>query len=708
MDKNSLEKLLADMSIEEKIEQLIQLNGDFYGGADMLTGPAAEFKLSENQQYRIGSVLSEHGAEHLHKLQDKIMEHQPHHIPALFMCDVIHGYKTAFPVPIAQGSSFDPSLTEKLSSAAAKEASAAGIHITFSPMSDLANDSRWGRCMESTGEDPWLNARFAESAVKGFQGNNIKDKGKIGSCFKHFAAYGAVNAGRDYNFTEICERTLMDDHMPAYEAAVKAGACMAMTAFNTINRVPCTTNKKLMKDILRKQLGFDGVLITDYNAIAEAINHGACEDKRDAANKAINAGCDIDMMSDCYLKHLKKLVTDGEVSEKLIDEAVMRVLDLKNQLGLFENPYKDGSVEAEKAVVLCDEHKALARKISEECMVLLKNNGILPLDEKSEIAVIGSLADSHEITGSWAIFADRNDTVTMKQALSELYPNADIIFVDSDNAEEAAAAAKNKKAVILALGESEWSTGESKSISDIGLSAEHHELFDAVYNVNPNIVTVLFGGRPLAIPEIAERSAAVLEAWLPGTFGTYALADILFGKVNPSGRLSMSFPYSTGQLPFSYRAYNSGRPKPPAEGFVPFSSNYMDVPNEPLYPFGYGLSYTNFEYSKPALDSCTLSSDGKIIVSVTVKNTGKMAGLEPVQLYIRDDKASVVRPVRELKGVQKIYLEPNEEKTVQFEINEDMLKFYDIDMNYTAEKGSFTVWIGGTSLTDNKAEFKFI
>lgn len=707
MNQSELDVLLQGMTLTEKIDQLVQLNGEFFGGTDTPTGPASEFRLTADKPYKIGSVLGEHGADNIRQIQDKIIAAQPHHIPALFMTDVIHGYRTAFPVPIAQGCTFNPELTEKISETAAKEASAAGIHVTFSPMADLARDSRWGRCMESTGEDPWLNARFTESAVKGFQSDDYGKKWKVASCVKHFAAYGAVQSGRDYNVTELSERTLRDDYLGAYKAAVDAGVSMVMTAFNTIDRVPCTISKHLMKDILRGEMGFDGVLITDYNAINESIIHGASEDKSDASQKAIEAGCDIDMVSDCYINHLEQLVNNGAVPEKLIDEAVMRVLQLKNKLGLFENPYKDGSADAENEILFCPAHRELSRKAAEESIVLLKNNCILPLDKGAKITVIGSLADSKDITGTWALFVDKNETVTLKQAIEELYPQSSVEFILSDIADENMLnSAAESDTVIMVLGEDQESTGESRSRADISLPARQKELFDKIYGVNKNIVTVLFGGRPLAIPNESEKSAALIIAWLPGSCGCYALADILFGKVNPSGKLSMSFPYCTGQLPISYSAFSTGRPKPKSDGFIPFVSNYMDAPNVPLYPFGYGLSYTSYEYSPVSLSSNTLSRGGKITASVKVRNVGHTDGLEAVQLYIRDIKGSVVRPMKELRGISKIHLDAGEEKTVSFEITEDMLKFFDINMNYVCEIGDFTVWIGGSSLTDNSADFR--
>ncbi len=708
MTNSQLKELLSDMSLSEKAEQLVQLHGRFFGNNDVITGQEMEFIVPEETALRTGSVLSYHGAGKIRELQDRIMSGQPHKIPAVFMTDIIHGYKTIFPAPIAQGASFNPELTKKLSEAAAKEAAAAGVHVTFSPMVDLSRDARWGRCYESTGEDPWLNARFAENAVWGYQGKDIKEKGRLAACVKHFAGYGAVLSGRDYNVTELSERTFMDDYLVPYKAAVEAGVKLVMTAFNTVDRIPCSINKKLMRDILRDGMCFNGVLISDYAAIAEAVSHGAAGDYAEAAEKAMLAGVDIDMVSQCYINNLVPLVENGIIPEELVDEAVMRILILKNELGLFENPYKDGSEEDEKTIILCDEHKKLSRDAANESIVLLKNDGLLPLKAKGKkIAVIGSLADSKKIIGAWSLFAEKSHIITLKSAFDELYPDAEITYVLSDNiCEEAVSTAKNADTVIAVLGEDDSFTGESASRADITLPKGQTELFNALYEANENICTVLYGGRPLVITEIAEKSKAVVMAWFPGTCGNYSIADIIFGKVNPSGRLSMSFPYSAGQLPVSYGRFNTGRPKDDSvKHFVQFVSNYLDVPNLPLYHFGYGLSYTEYEYSKVTLDKDVLNRGGSITASVTVKNKGSMDGMEAVQLYIRDKSASVVRPLRELRGLEKVHLSAGEEKTVSFIITEEMLRFYDINMEYKSEDGGFTLWIGPDCMTDNSEEF---
>jgi len=705
MTELQLKELFADMSLGEKIEQMIQFHGGFYGDVKLITGPGHDYTIKLDQQWRIGTVLGEDGFEHLKELQEGFMEKQPHHIPAIFMSDVIHGYKTIYPVPLGQGASFDPELTKELAAATAKEASAAGLHVTFSPMCDLARDARWGRCMEGTGEDPWLNARFAEAMVLGYQGDGIDKEGNIAACVKHFAAYGAATAGRDYSGVELCERTLLEDYLPAYEAAIKAGAPLVMSAFNTINRIPCSTNKWLLRKILREQMGFDGVVISDYGAVQETVAHTSSYDKADAAARALRAGLDIDMMSDCYLSYLEEQAAESEELRQLIDESCMRVLELKNKLGLFEHPLR-GSKELEEKYFYCDEHKALSIRAARESATLLKNDGLLPLAKGGKIVLVGKLATSTSIVGSWAIFAETDKTITFAEAVKLRYPKADIEVYPYDEADEAMlTACKKCDAVIVCIGEEDGKTGESKSISDVTLCKEHQMLFDAVYGVNTNVLSLIYAGRPLAIPMLAEKSKAILDAWYPGSFGNIGIWELIFGDANPCGRVPMSFPHTTGQLPMSYNAFTTGRPIGEWKGFVPFASNYMDVPNAALYPFGFGLSYSEFTYSKVSLSESTLKSGGKITATVTVTNNGTIDGKEPVQLYIRDVKGSAVRPCRELKGLQKLLIRAGESVTVSFDITEDMLRFYNEDMEYTAEPGEFTVWIGGSSLTENNAGF---
>lgn len=703
-----LKQLLSEMSLGEKIEQMIQFHGGFYGDVKLITGPGHDYSVKPDQQWRIGTILGESGYEHLKKLQEGFMEKQPHHIPSIFMADVIHGYKTIYPVPLGQGASFDPELTRELAGATAKEASAAGLHVTFSPMCDLSRDARWGRCMEGTGEDPWLNARFAEATVRGYQGDGIDKQGNIAACVKHFAAYGAATAGRDYSGVELCERTLLDDYLPSYEAAIKAGAPLVMSAFNTINRIPCSTNKWLLRKVLREKMGFEGVLISDYGAVQETVVHTSSYDKADAAVKALKAGLDIDMMSDCYLSYLEDQAAESEELRQLIDESCLRILELKNKLGLFETPIR-GSKELEETYFYCDEHKELSVRAARESATLLKNDGLLPISKDSKVVVVGKLATSTNIVGSWAIFVEADKTVTFADALKSRYPETEVLVYPYDEAdEEMLSACKSCDVVIACMGEEDFKTGESKSVSDVSLCPEHQALFDAVCSVNQNVLSLLYAGRPLAIPMLSEKSRAILDVWYPGTFGNIGVCELIFGDANPCGRVPMSFPHTTGQLPMSYSAFTTGRPVAEWKEYVPFASNYMDVTNVALYPFGWGLSYSEFEYSPVTLSSDTLNVDGKITATVTVTNKGKRDGKEPVQLYISDVKGSVIRPCRELKGLTKPFIGAGESVSVSFDITADMLKFHNEDMEFVAEAGDFMVWIGGSSLTKNGVAFKLV
>lgn len=731
MEQSKLLELLKDMSLEEKIGQLFQGHGSFYESESIATGPAADQGFSEETVRLSGTILGATGAATLKKIQKEHMEKHPHQIPLIFMADVINGYKTIFPIPLAQGAAFNPALSEQGASIAAKEASAAGLHVTFAPMVDLVRDARWGRVMESTGEDTYLNTKYAAALVKGFQGDDPKASGKLGACVKHFAAYGAPTAGRDYNNVELSERTLRDDYLPSYEAAVKAGAVLVMTSFNTLNRVPSSANKWLLRKILREEMGFDGAIISDWAAIEEIKNHNAALDNADAAKLALEAGVDIDMMTTCYPNYLKGLIESGEVSEDLLDEAVLRVLELKNKLGLFENPYKDADEDREKALILCPEHRKAAREAAAETFVLLENSGILPLKKEEKVAFIGPYTEEKTIIGSWSIFGEYDKAVNIKEGMEgrdadvvfekgcqvlgagETLPSFTHLFNDNvteeelaDMKERAVAAAKDAEKVVMCIGEHMAHTGEGASRGELTIPTPQLELLREVAAVNDNIAVVLFGGRPVDLREVQELAKAILVVWMPGTEGGNAIADVLYGEVSPSGKLPMSFPYCVGQVPVHYNEFNTGRHFNKEQMDNRFQSRYLDIPNEPLYPFGYGLSYTSFTYSDVKLDCDVLERGGQITASVTVKNTGECKAKEAVQLYIRDDKGSVVRPVRELKGFEKITLEAGEEKEVSFVITEDMLKFHDINMDFVAEAGTFTVYIGGDSTTQNQAAFK--
>ncbi len=738
MEQKQLKQLLLELSLEEKAGQLVQLMGNFYETdvESVLTGPGKNLGLTEENIHLAGSILGTYGAETLKKIQSAYMEQHPHHIPLLFMMDVIHGMKTIFPMPLAQAASFEPEMTEKCASAAAKEAAASGLHVTFSPMADLVRDARWGRVMESCGEDPYVIGKFTQAQVKGFQGEDMGAPGKICACVKHFAGYGAPVAGREYNTVELCEHTFRDFYMKGYEAGIEAGAGMVMTSFNTLNGIPATVNQKLMRTILRGELGFDGVLISDFAAIQETIAHGYSENEEKAAQNALECGVDIDMMTGVYAGKLTELVKKGVISEALLDESVWRVLKLKNRLGLFENPYKDADAEAEAQLLLCQAHRELAREAAAKSFVLLKNDGILPVcpEKAQKVAFIGPYVNRKEMISSWAITGDTDPCVTIREAAEELFDKAGTAYLEGspildrgyaarafrgrvekeyteeeENAllQEAVAAAKAADIVILPLGEHFMQSGEAASRAMLDLPEVQMRLLRAVSEVNENIVTVLFNGRPLDLREVSSRSKAVLEVWFPGTEGGHAILDVLTGKKEPGGRLPISFPYCVGQVPISYNAYATGRPDDP-DGGDKFKSRYLDIPNTPLYPFGYGMGYTGFEVSPVRLDADKIAENGKIKAAVTLKNIGERIGTETLQLYIQDVSASVVRPVKELKGFLKVTLGPGEEREILFEIKESMLRFLRADGTVGSEPGKFRVWIAKDSTQGEPAEFILI
>ena len=726
MTKEELLHLLHQMTTQEKCRELMQLPMEAFTDTDISTGPCEDLELTDEKMAQVGSILSLTGAEWTRKVQEEHLKNNRLNIPLLFMADIINGYKTIFPIPLAQGCTFDPDLVRQLAEAAAREGAAAGVHVTFSPMADLVRDPRWGRVMESTGEDPYLNGIMAEQMVKGYQGNDLKEEGRLAACVKHFAGYGAPLGGREYNQVELSERTLLEDYLPAYEKAVRAGARLVMSSFNTLERVPSTGNRKLMREILRGKMGFQGVLISDYAAVKELIAHGLAEDEAEAARLALEAGVDIDMMSRCYSDFLCGQIERGEVAQELLDEAVLRVLELKNDLGLFENPFKDGSPEKEKELLLCEKHRSLAQKAAEESFVLLKNEeNMLPLSKEETTAFIGPFGEEKGLLGAWALFADREDTVTVKEGVERLCPGqiwakgCEILEpgqkwlrgyipiteetwkqtaeTAEEKIKEAVEAAEKADRVVLLLGEQELESGESGSCGHIGLPPSQMKLLKAIAQVNSNLILVVFSGRPLILTEACAYAKAVLFAWMPGTQGGPAVANVLYGCSNPSGKLTETFPYHMGQIPVYYSDFATGRPQMPG---------YIDIPKEPLYPFGYGLSYTEYAYSPVKLDQKVLDSQTDVIhASVRVKNTGSMEGREAVQLYIQDVKGSVSRPVRQLKGFQKISLAPGEEKEVRFEIREEMLRFWTIDMEYRSEPGRFRVWIGTDSRTENGEEF---
>lgn len=744
MTNEALKELLNDLSLEEKVGQLIQVSADTLVEGGIVTGPTGSLELNAEQVALVGSVLGKAGAKALREIQDKQMAAQPHHIPMLFMYDVINGFQTIFPIALGLGATFSPEMVETVAEVSAKEATASGLHVTFSPMVDTVRDARWGRVMESTGEDPYLNGLLAKAWIKGYQGNDndVRKEGKIAACFKHFAAYGAPEGGRDYDNVELSERTLREDYLPGYQACIEAGCKMGMTSFNTINRIPSSGNKWLMRDVLRDEMKFDGIMISDYSAVEEMIKHSFAKDPRDAAKLAMDAGVDIDMVSRAYVQHLAKLVRDGEVDEKLVDEAVWRVLVLKNELGLFENPYKDGDEEKEKLITLCEEFRTKAKEVAAGSFVLVQNKEeILPLAKKEKIAVIGPYAMSHDLHGSWSFPNNPELQISVEQGVKELLgSDADVTFCQGSYCmdpeeqtkygvkeertgarceeneafyakeeawlEEAVSAAAKADKVVMCLGEHNLHTGEGASKVDIRLSDCQMTLLRKVQEVNKNIVTLIFTGRPLELREVEKYSKAVMVVWLPGTEGGSAIAEVLYGAMRPQGRLPMSFPVSVGQEPIYYNHFMTGRPNDTGRR-VGYISGYIDETCKPLHPFGYGLTYGKVTYSKVTLSSEKMTSTASLTASVTVTNEGVHPATETVQLYLRDVTGSVIRPVRALKGVKKVDLMPGESKEVAFEITEPMLRFYDINMNYVSEAGEEIAYIGSDAETENGASFTF-
>ncbi len=731
MQKDELKKLLEDMSLEEKVGQLVQIPGFVLDGKTVMTGPALELGFDEESIFLAGATLSIFDFDQIKEIQDEFMAHQPHHIPLLFMADIINGYRSVFPIPLAQGCSFDPDLSGELAAMSAKESASEGLHVTFSPIVDLVRDARWGRVMESTGEDTYLNACFARKIVEGYQGKDIGNADSVAACVKHFAAYGAPEGGRDYNTVELSERTLRDDYLPSYQAAVDAGVEMVMTSFNTLDRIPATGNSTYMRKLLRDEWGFDGMLISDWAAVNELILHGIAEDGKEAAELAIRSGVDMDMCTSVYASNLVELVREGRVSEDLINESCMRVLELKNKLGLFEDPYHHATADSAKDVVLCDAHRRLCLKAAEESMVLLKNKrGILPLEKEGlQIAFIGPYVDAHRLYGVWSMLGREEDTVSVHEGIDRLAQNNTCTYSkgcrmldpryplygfrgreteeDTDDEElllDAMMKAKRADVVVMLLGEHPCQSGEGGSRGDIRLPKPQRKLLKEIAKVNSNIVTVLFHGRPMDIRCVEKRSRAILAAWFPGIEGGNAVARLLFGEASPSGRLSMSFPYSVGQVPVHYDRFSTGR-QFEGDRTNRFQSKYLDIPNEPLYPFGHGLTYTTFDHLSLDLSSDVLHRGSQITASVRLKNIGDRKGTETVQLYIRDLKGSVVRPVKKLKGFRRVTLAPGEEQTVTFTIDTEMLKFTGADMTYDAQPGAFHVFVGGSSATDRHAEF---
>jgi beta-glucosidase len=707
--------LLTRMTVEEKIGQLVLFSG--YGTT---TGPMqAQQGLEERiRKGECGNIFNVMSVSQIRPLQKIAVEETRLHIPLLFGYDVIHGYKTIFPICLGEAASWNPALIENASHIAATEGAAAGLDWTFAPMVDIARDPRWGRISEGAGEDPFLGCAIAQARVRGIQGTNLAAADRLLACVKHYAAYGAAQAGRDYNTVDMSERALREIYLPPYRAAIDAGALSVMSSFNELNGTPATANLFLLQQILRDEWGFQGFVVTDYTTINEMVAHGSAADDADAARQALVAGVDMDMQGSVYLNHLKQLLAAGKITEAQINTAAKRILAVKFKLGLFDDPYRHCDAQREKQILYAKENLAVAHRMACESFVLLKNSAqTLPLKTGANIAVIGPLADSQrDLLGSWKGEGDWNFVETVLAAIKRNNAGGTVTFakgceIASTNRSgfvEAVAAAQRADLAVLVLGEAWNMSGEAKCRTSINLPGVQTELLRAIKQTGKPVVVVLMNGRPLALEEESPLADALLEVWFPGTEGGKAVADVLFGKINPSGKLPVTFPRNLGQVPIFYSAKNTGRPVNPANPQEEYKSAYLDCPNDPLYPFGFGLSYTTFKFSEVRLDRTALKPDEKITATVTVSNTGKFDGAEVVQLYIRDLVGSVTRPLLELKGFQKIELKAGESREVAFRIGEPELSFLRADMTVGTEPGEFQLFIGPNSRDAHPAKFELL
>ncbi len=693
-----IETLLDKMTTEEKIGQLTLFTSDWDVTGPTLRGNYKEDILSG----KVGAIFNAHTADYNRELQRIAIEETRLGIPLLFGYDVIHGYKTIFPISLGESASWDLEAIEESAQVAAAEAAAAGLHWTFAPMVDVARDPRWGRISEGAGEDPYLGSRIAEARVRGFQGDDLAATNTLIACAKHFAAYGAAQAGRDYHTVDMSERVLRHDFLPPFKAALDAGVQSFMTSFNELFGVPASGSHYLLTEILRDEWGFDGFVVTDYTSINEMIPHGVVADEKEAGELALTAGVDMDMQGAVFYDHLQQSLKEGKVTEARIDQAVLRVLRAKMLLGLFDDPYRYSDMQRQEETILAEAHLEKAREVARKSMVLLKNNGVLPLSKAGQkIALIGPLADSKaDLLGSWHAAGNAEDAITLKTALEDMLESSSTLLhakgceVEGDDRSgfpEALAAARQSDVAILVVGENWWMSGEAASRSEIDLPGVQLELIKAIKETGTPVVVVLMNGRPLAIPEVDEMADAILETWFAGTMGGPAMADIILGDANPSGRLPVTFPRNVGQVPLYYSMKNTGRPMEPENKYT---SKYLDVPNTPLYPFGYGLGYTTFEYGDPSTSDEPFTENAPIEFSVEVRNTGDRAGRETVQFYVRDLVGSVTRPVLQLKGFRQIDLEPGETQTVTFTLSADDVAFYRRDMSYGWEPGEFDLFVG--------------
>lgn len=717
--ESKIDSLLNAMTLQEKIGQLNQLRGQFSTGTEDGTTITLEDEIRNG---RMGSVLNADGLDYKKELQRIAVEESRMGIPLILALDIIHGFKTIFPIPFGQSASWDIGMIEKSERIAAIEGSADGFHWTFSPMVDIARDPRWGRVMEGSGEDTYLATKIAVARVKGFQGDDLSAENTILACAKHFAAYGAAEAGKEYNTIDVSEIVLREVYLPPFKAACDAGVGTFMNAFNVVERVPASCSKLLVKQILKTEWGFEGFTISDWNSFGELIPHGVAKDGYEAAKYCFEAESDADMMSRVYIDNLEQLVKDGVFTQADIDKSARRVLRIKFLLGLFDDPYKYFDEERQKNMIMTQEHLDFAKEFARETFVLLKNEAnTLPLkNDLKTVALIGPMANDCEhdnYMGTWSAYGDKNDVVTIYDALKDRFGDDMEILTsegcqpygvtDDTMIQNAVEIAKQSDVVILAIGENGDMSGEAKSRTDITLPGDQEKLVNAILETGKPVVAVIFSGRPLVLTELAETIPAMLAVWQPGTMGGPAIVDVLFGECNPSGKLTMTFPRTLGQVPLYYNALNTGRPRHDDDDSR-YISRYIDESNHPLYPFGYGLSYTTFEYSDITLNETQMKMDGTITVSVDVTNTGDVAGKEVVQLYIRDLVASVSRPVKELKAFEKIALESGETKTVTFELCAEDLKFHNADLEYVAEPGTFKVFVGTNSAEVKEAEFELL
>lgn len=704
--EKKVSELMKRMTLEEKIGQCV-----LFASKGMITGPKTSERMDDYvSNGACGNVFGIRTAAEARRIQEMAVKNTRLHIPLLFGMDVIHGFKTIFPINLGASASWDMGLIEKMARVSAEEASAAGIVWTFSPMCDITRDPRWGRVSEGAGEDPYLGQHIAAAMVRGYQGEDLALNNTIMACVKHFAAYGAALAGRDYNSVDMSDRVFREVYLPPYQAALDAGAATVMTAFNDYDEVPASASKYLMTDLLRKELGFRGLVVTDYSAINELVAHGVAADGKAASLQAIKAGVNMDMVANGYLKYMKALVEENKVSVREVDQLCSQVLGMKFRLGLFEDPYR--YCTRDSTAYYTPEAMRAARGLAASSMVLLQNRGaVLPIQGGKKIALIGPFVDDvREMLGSWVVTADNKVGVTFQQGIRDRFGAANVKVVQGDvktDFEDALTAAQQSDVVVLTLGLSQAWSGEAASLTSISLPETQKLLLKRVKQSGKPIVLVLVTGRPMELREETAACDAVLVAWHPGTTAGSALADVLSGAVNPSGKLTMSFPYDIGQVPVYYNHKNTGRPVEAlgSQSSERFTSRYLFTPNDPLFPFGFGLSYTRFEYSAPRVENPVARIGESVIVKVLLRNEGPVAGSEVAQLYIRDLVSGITRPVRELKGFQKVLLAPGESRDLRFVLRPEDLSFWRADNRFGQEAGEYQVWVGGDSRTNNGASF---